>query len=310
VETAAARPAISAPRLDVDGYRAWAGAIRYVLDMLRTPSGAAHRRDVQLIAAWPLPVHDADLAGVEAWPLTLFQRSGFPEAGQAIDSADWIGSALLQLAYPWVQTSGSAALPEGIETPEGALAGMIARGSLLNGTSRSIAGQVLASVTDTVPTLARGDMLRGLPDGRADWLGDRFCLIGPRSDGLVVLSDATMSVDPVWRAGSVSRLMGVILRAARWLGQDLIFEASGEAFWTRIRRSIEAFLTELWSLGALDGASPADAFDVRCDRTTMTQNDIDAGRVIVRITVTAAQPIERITVTLTLTDAGGLAEAA
>jgi phage tail sheath protein FI len=301
---------VAAPRLDLAGYRAWAGAVRYVLDMLRTPKGPAHRRDVQLIAALPLPVQsDAVPAGTEAWPLALFEAPGFPGAGQPLDSAGWIGSALLQLAYPWVQTAGSAALPEGIENPEGALTGALARGALLNGAFRSIAGQLFATVTGTAPALVRSDVLRGLTGGKADWLGDRLCLIGPRNDGFVALSDATMAVDSAWRAGSVSRLMGIILRAARWLGQDLIFEASGEALWARIRRNIEAFLTALWRLGALDGASPAEAFEVRCDRTTMTQRDLDEGRVVVRIAVTAAQPVERITVMLALTGSGALAEA-
>jgi len=104
----------------------------------------------------------------------------------------------------------------------------------------------------------------------------------------------------------VSRLMGIILRAGRFLGTDLVFEASGEALWARLRRTLEQFLTELWSLGALDGASPAEAFEVRCDRSTMTQADIDQGRVIARVAVTAAQPVERITVTLALGGAGGL----
>ena len=276
---------------------------------MRSPGGAAHRRDVQLIAGLPLPTPDA-AAGAEAWPLALFVEPGLPAAGQTLDGADWIGSALLQLAYPWVATAGSASSPEGIENPEGALAGLIARGALLDGAFRSTAGRLFGSVTGTTPTLARGDIQRGLDDGRADWLGDRLCLIAPGSDGFVALSDATMSLDPAWRAGGVSRLAGIILRAARWLGQELLFEASFEALWDRTRRRIEGFLIELWRLGALDGASPNDAFEVRCDRSTMTQRDIDEGRLIVRISVTAAQPVERITVTLTLSEAGTLAEAA
>jgi phage tail sheath protein FI len=92
----------------------------------------------------------------------------------------------------------------------------------------------------------------------------------------------------------------------------LLFESSGEALWARARQAVTAYLTNLWQLGALDGASPADAFDVRCDRTTMTQADIDAGRLIASVAVTAAQPVQRITITLALSSGSGaaLAEAA
>jgi phage tail sheath protein FI len=56
----------------------------------------------------------------------------------------------------------------------------------------------------------------------------------------------------------------------------------------------------LWNQGALEGRTRADAFEVHCDETTMTNADIDAGRVICRIGFTAAYPIERIVVSLLL----------
>jgi phage tail sheath protein FI len=56
--------------------------------------------------------------------------------------------------------------------------------------------------------------------------------------------------------------------------------------------------------GALRGATPEAAFDVRCDRSTMSQSDIDSGRVIARIQFDAALPIEQITVVLALGGAG------
>jgi len=67
-------------------------------------------------------------------------------------------------------------------------------------------------------------------------------------------------------------------------------------------------MTRLWGLGALDGASPAEAFDVHCDRTTMTQNDIDNGRIVAVVSFQAAASIELITVTLTV-QAGSTSEA-
>jgi phage tail sheath protein FI len=73
-----------------------------------------------------------------------------------------------------------------------------------------------------------------------------------------------------------------------------------------MRGTLESFLERLRAAGALAGATPEDAYTVRCDRSTMTQADIDAGRVIATIAITAAQPIQRIIVTLALVEGGSV----
>jgi phage tail sheath protein FI len=85
-----------------------------------------------------------------------------------------------------------------------------------------------------------------------------------------------------------------------------MFEANGPQLWARVKRSIEDLLTDFWREGGLRGASTADAFDVRCDRSTMTQNDIDNGRIIAQIAVVPAAAVERMVVVLAL-DAGSAA---
>jgi phage tail sheath protein FI len=84
----------------------------------------------------------------------------------------------------------------------------------------------------------------------------------------------------------------------------MVFANSGEGLWRRLRSGLEALLLGLWGAGALDGASAAEAFAVRCDRSTVTQNDLDAGRVIARIELSVAHPIERITVVLAMDEGG------
>jgi phage tail sheath protein FI len=74
--------------------------------------------------------------------------------------------------------------------------------------------------------------------------------------------------------------------------------------WRRVQRSIEELLEAFWRLGALAGTSANDAFSVRCDRSTMTQNDIDNGRLIVEISVRPAASVARITVVLNLASSG------
>jgi len=305
--------AFTAPRLDLAGYRGWATALRFALNLL-SPANAAQRRDIMLLSSLPLPGSgpSAPAEGTEAWPLSLFQHPDLFAPGDVLADADRLGSARLQLAYPWIQTELSRDLPEGVQAPEGTMAGAIARSVLTSGVHASAAGLPLAGVSGLRPEIARADVVRNVP-GRADWLGDRITLLGQRSDGFVLQSDATMAEDPDWRAASVSRLIANILRAGRALGETLVFESSDETLWAQARDDVTAYLTALWELGALDGRNPAEAFEVQCDRTTMTQADIDAGRLIARIGVTAAQPVQRITITLALTGGTGgadLAEAA
>jgi hypothetical protein len=299
------RTALSAPRLDRDGYGNWASAVAALLALMRAPRGSGHRRDVMLVAALPLPAATNVPTRALAWPLAILAEPNLPgHSGTLLDEAR-LGSHALQLAWPWLETEGARAMPEGIEGGDGALAGVLARNALARGAFRSAAGLALPTVVQTTPGLERGNIERGLPGGRADWLGDCLCLVGRRSEGFALLSDATMAVERARRAGGVARLIGIVMRAARWLGRDLLFEASGPLLWTRVRREFDAFLTTLWQLGALDGASPGQAFTVRCDTSTMTQADLDAGRVVATIEVAPTQPVERITITLALNEDGG-----
>jgi phage tail sheath protein FI len=192
-----------------------------------------------------------------------------------------------------------------VEAPEGLLAGCIATTSLRSGAFRSAAGSALPPVLRTLPELGTGALRRGLPSAdAADWLGARLSLVVRRIGGFTLFSDATMAADAAWRPGGVSRLMGILLRAARTLGQERIFDSSGPALWAELRLELEALLERLRSAGALDGTTPAEAYTVRCDRSTMTQADLDAGRVIATLGFQPAYPVQRISVTLALAEPG------
>lgn len=316
-----ARPEYHAPRLNAAGYSLWAQALKFTLELLGRPKGPSHRRDVILLSAFPLPVvesrfrtkKDSGLPGSpdafggaeEIWPLAILDRTGIPDPGRRLLDAAAIGNARLQLAYPWIETSASAGLPEGLQSPEGLLAGMVARTSLVDGAYRSVAGRPCRSPRRLCPDIDGSGLRRGLPGRSADWLGDRLCLLATRQSRVELISDATMADDLKWRAGGVSRLMGIILRAARHFGDDLMFEPSGPRLWGRIQSSIEGLLDGLWQGGALEGRSRDEAFEVECGPGSMTAADIDAGRVICRIAYTAAYPIQHINVSLLLLEAAG-----
>ena len=67
-----------------------------------------------------------------------------------------------------------------------------------------------------------------------------------------------------------------------------------------MRRSITNFLTLVWRNGALEGTKAEEAFFVKCDRTTMTQTDIDNGRLICVVGVAPVKPAEFVIVRIGL----------
>lgn len=309
-----AHPEYRAPRLTQGEYRLWSAALRHALDLLGRPRGPAHKRDVMLVGALPMPATGPGVpAGSEQWPLEVLSLKGYAgtdKAKLALFDDTAIGSARLQLGYPWLATPDSMFCPEGLQSPEGALAGIIARGALDLGGFRSAAGRRLNGPARLVPQIPGSDRERGR--GRqAGWLGDRLCLFADRRGAIELVSDATMAEDRAWRKGGVSRLIGILLRVCRHIGDDVLFEPAGPALWLRVEQSVGEVLEALRELGAFEGLSAAESYEVRCDETTMTAADIDAGRLRCEVIVNPASPIERIRVVLALLEpVSQLAEAA
>ena len=74
--------------------------------------------------------------------------------------------------------------------------------------------------------------------------------------------------------------------------QWAIFEPNDETLWAKIHKTVTSFLYNEWRSGRLVGEKPDGAYFVRCDRTTMTQDDIDAGYVVCEIGVAVVKPAE------------------
>lgn len=74
--------------------------------------------------------------------------------------------------------------------------------------------------------------------------------------------------------------------------QWVVFEPNGEALWARVRTTVYDFLLNEWHSGRLQGTKPEEAYFVRCDRTTMTQNDLDNGRLVCVVGVAPVKPAE------------------
>lgn len=263
-----------------------------------------YRRDVQLLAALPLPhmhssaAHDLlSFMHLQGWLTGTLQTTGS------------LATAFLQLGYPWLQTGYGGDLPANLEPPEGVMAGVLARNALSRGTFRSTTDLMIHDVLDIRPRLAQSLQFGLNPTSPTQAspqasLIDRVSLLGPTTEGFRLLSDVTTSNDLNYRQASINRTIALVMRAARAIGEEYVFEMSGERFWQQIQDRLEDVLAALQAAGALAGQRPQNAFQVRCDRSTMTRQDIDDGRVIVNVMIRPAASIETMHIQLAMGDGG------
>jgi len=169
--------------------------------------------------------------------------------------------------------------------PSGFVCGIYARSDIERGVHKAPANEVVRGLTRFEINInkARQDVLN--PEGVN-------CLRFFEGRGSRVWGARTMSSDPEWKYVNVRRLFIYIEHSIEKATQWAVFEPNNDRLWTNIRRMVEDFLYVLWRDGALIGAKPEDAFFVRCDRTTMTQNDLDNGRLICLVGLAPSRPAE------------------
>jgi hypothetical protein len=287
-------PPVAIGRCDKVQYEVWGEAVHSVSEFL-----ARYRRDVQLVAALPLPARDS-LANRDPIRALLEWKLVLPTApGGAQDEDD--RGRFLQLVYPWIGWTGSQGLPEQLEPADGALAGLMARGTLLAGAFRSAGGRQLYDIDRFEPKLS-SQLQQRRPDADEASLIERLSLIGPVLSKIEVLSDVTTTTNRAYQLANIQRLHSVWIRALKQAGELFVFESSSEATWSDVRHQLESVGLALYRNGALRGDSPNQAFNVRCDRTTMSQRDIDQGRLIAEVWYRPVAPLELIRVSLALSE--------
>ncbi|MGC3992802.1 MAG: phage tail sheath subtilisin-like domain-containing protein [Propionicimonas sp.] len=196
------------------------------------------------------------------------------------------------LYYPWMDILDPTARPDPGAAPaslqlppSGFTAGIYARSDIARGVHKAPANEVVLGITGF----------------RQNVTFDRQSVLNPEGINALrffegranrVWGARTMSSDPEWKYVNVRRLFLYLEHSIDRSTQWAVFEPNNERLWASIRQSIEDFLITVWRTGALMGTKPEEAFFVRCDRTTMTQNDLDNGRMICLIGVAPTYPAE------------------
>lgn len=107
-----------------------------------------------------------------------------------------------------------------------------------------------------------------------------------------ILRTHTDGPTSVFNEVNIRRYLAYLEHSLEQGTQWAVFEPNGEALWARVRTTVTDFLTTEWHSGKLQGAAAEQAFFVRCDQTTMTQNDLDNGRLNLVIGVAPTRPAE------------------
>jgi phage tail sheath protein FI len=110
--------------------------------------------------------------------------------------------------------------------------------------------------------------------------------------GIRVYGARTYGADPEWRYVSVRRLLMFIEESIDEGTQWVVFEPNDDTTHANVRRLVADFLLGIWRSGGLVGRTADEAFFVKCGRDTMTQADIDAGRLICLVGVAPMKPAE------------------
>lgn len=187
--------------------------------------------------------------------------------------------------YPWINVFDSTVGKNVAFPPSGHMAGVWSRNDDTRGVFKAPANEIILGAVGVEYPVTRGEMDMLNP------MGVNSIKSFP-GRGIRVWGARTLSSDAEWRYVNVRRYFNYleesILQGTQWA----VFEPNDERLWGRIRRTISAFLVNEWRSGALFGASPAEAFFVKCDGENNTAESIDLGMVVVEIGVAPVKPAE------------------
>ncbi|HEY7160460.1 MAG TPA: phage tail sheath C-terminal domain-containing protein [Acidobacteriota bacterium] len=187
--------------------------------------------------------------------------------------------------YPWLKIVETESGAGKFVPPGGSVAGIFARNDIEHGVYKAPANQIVIGATDLQLQISQSQT-----ETLSDQGVNAIRLFPGR--GIVLWGARTLSTNSEWKYVNVRRLMIFIENSIEKGTQWVVFEPNNEILWANVRAAIEDFLITLWRNGGLAGIKPEQAFFVKCDRTTMTQDDIDNGKLICLIGIAPVKPAE------------------
>lgn len=187
--------------------------------------------------------------------------------------------------YPWIRTFDPFTNRYIHVPPSGSVCGIYVRNDIERGVHKAPANEIvrMSKGLEVVLNKAQRQVLNPLGIN---------CLCFFEGRGYRVWGARTTTSDPEWKYVNVRRYFNFLERSIELGTQWAVFEPNGRALWDNVRQTIEDFLFNEWKEGHLAGNKSDQAYFVRCDHSTVTQSDIDAGRLIALIGVAFLKPGE------------------
>jgi phage tail sheath protein FI len=187
--------------------------------------------------------------------------------------------------YPWVKIVDPITGNDLNVPPSGFVAGIYARNDINRAVFKAPANEVVSLAIGFEKLINKGQQEVLNPEGIN-------CFRFFEGRGYRLWGARLISSDPEWKYVNLRRYFAYLERSIDVGTQWAVFEPNGPPLWTNVRRTISDFLLNEYRSGALLGDTPSQAFFVRCDRSTMTQNDLDNGRLVCLIGVAPVYPAE------------------
>ncbi len=223
------------------------------------------------------------------------------------DILDWrmstagYDSKFATLYYPWVEVMDPITSRPIMVPPSGHVAGIWARVDGSRGVHKAPANEVVLGANGL------GFQVTHEEQGGLNRVGVN-CIRAFPGRGIRVWGARTLSSDPEWRYVNVRRLFNYIGESIIEGTQWAVFEPNDDRLWTRLRISTYNFLMRTWRDGALFGATPEEAFFVKCDAETNPPEVIEAGQVVIEVGVSPVKPAEFVIFRISQFTGGGAAE--
>lgn len=207
------------------------------------------------------------------------------KTNDVMEFRDMFDSTYAAMYHPWLEMFDPLAKKSTYMPPSGAMAGIYARTDTNVGVHKAPANEIVRGCTG---------LSCGYNEGEQDILNPKGVNLirSFPGRGIRVWGARTISSNGLWKYVNVRRLFIYVEQSIKANTNWVVFEPNSEVLWERVRRTLEMFLATVWRDGALQGTTPAEAFFVEIGPTTMTQDDIDNGRLICNIGIAPVKPAE------------------
>jgi phage tail sheath protein FI len=293
----AAAGAFTGSALEPMGIAALEGIVPEIFNIMAIP-------EAPLMADLGVGIYAA--AGAYCRDNLAFLLVDHPDANDGADTilgwdiAAFLGSDLARSAaicFPRIIRSdplgGTREMPA-----SGSIAGVMARTDSTRGVWKAPAG-LDASIAGVVPSVIMTDRQQGRLNQRGINCLRAFPNIGTVNFGARTLAGAD-ALASEWKYVPVRRTALFLERSLKSALPWVVFEPNDEALWAQIRLNVGAFMQSLFVRGAFQGLTPREAYLVKCDAETTSQQDVNSGIVNILVGFAPLKPAEFVVVQLSL----------